>query len=380
MKYQNLFIIFFVAIFASQFPNNNLSAQPISPIHQGNLPAFMVDINNYFNGIIHVSMANIETSLFTLLPPNGNGNCSEPDAQIVYMNNDSIGFDWPMVAGATEYRAMYYNLYTGDKEIFLTNDLYYDFEVPNGLYLFLFQSNCSGNWSKANIIIVDKVLHLEINTSLNCGCTQEPGMTTGYETTNYYYDDFLDIPSLNEFDIILNLGEMEEHHVIHLLRQENDYDNPITFDINPMCGNNLMKIHNGVFYGLDGTIAIADTLGSYYLNTNTGFLYDIQIGVCTLEPEGRSNNGQAHFTETPISNIYPNPFKDELTAFFPNGLKNISQISLINLNGKEFKNLPPMPTSDLNKIKIETNHLPDGIYFLKIINDDIIKYQKIIKQ
>lgn len=75
-------------------------------------------------------------------------------------------------------------------------------------------------------------------------------------------------------------------------------------------------------------------------------------------------------------NLAPNPVKDLLTIDFGHFTNNFAQIQLFNDKGQllQIKN----KETNLNVVNLETFHLPEGLYFLKVIIDEKIVVKKII--
>lgn len=72
--------------------------------------------------------------------------------------------------------------------------------------------------------------------------------------------------------------------------------------------------------------------------------------------------------------VFPNPFSTSLNVIFPDrsGLK---EISLLDLSGKEFIKI----ITEQNELIIDGSHLPPGLYFLRIREDDKSYVKKIVK-
>jgi len=73
--------------------------------------------------------------------------------------------------------------------------------------------------------------------------------------------------------------------------------------------------------------------------------------------------------------IYPNPVKNELFIETDESLLENTVVELINTTGRVFFK------AKLNSTNvIQTSHLSQGIYLLKITSGNISRYNKIIKQ
>ena len=98
-------------------------------------------------------------------------------------------------------------------------------------------------------------------------------------------------------------------------------------------------------------------------NYGSGFIVD-NVKIVDLENLGTNENNK-----TEIS-IYPNPVNDYLNI---NSDKKISAISITDLTGKTL-----FEGTNLNKIDV--NHLPKGLYLIKIKTDNSESIQKFIKK
>jgi len=99
------------------------------------------------------------------------------------------------------------------------------------------------------------------------------------------------------------------------------------------------------------------------MNYGSGFIVD-NVKIVDLENLGTNENNK-----TEIS-IYPNPVNDYLNI---NSDKKISAISITDLTGKTL-----FEGTNLNKIDV--NHLPKGLYLIKIKTDNSESIQKFIKK
>jgi hypothetical protein len=112
----------------------------------------------------------------------------------------------------------------------------------------------------------------------------------------------------------------------------------------------------------------ADTL----INTN----YDIMYGYCDMFlAKAGSNTGFAELRNSPGISVFPNPATDKIiieTSATPVN----SQLSIINLNAQE---LITQKISE-RKTVIRISNLPNGIYFIRLTNDQSVDIGKFIKQ
>ena len=90
-----------------------------------------------------------------------------------------------------------------------------------------------------------------------------------------------------------------------------------------------------------------------------------------------NNGGSVWINDNRISKrflVYPNPVVNELTVEI-NNISNSSHVSIINLSGQElFKTKLTNSKTNLNLM-----NFPNGIYFIKHVNDKSVEVEKIIK-
>lgn len=74
--------------------------------------------------------------------------------------------------------------------------------------------------------------------------------------------------------------------------------------------------------------------------------------------------------------VFPNPVKDNFTIQLNSEDENIQQIQILDLIGNQIFELNPANKS--NHLTISDNSIPLGVYFLKVVSNKNIYYQKII--
>ncbi len=119
--------------------------------------------------------------------------------------------------------------------------------------------------------------------------------------------------------------------------------------------------------------------------TNNKIIFESTVGepdtssgatLWTIDAPINGTVGIESITGNNNSSIYPNPAKDFITIELKNMLQNETKISIYNLQGELMIN----KTAKSEKVNIDISSLPEGVYFVKIINDKGIKSLKIIKQ
>jgi len=82
--------------------------------------------------------------------------------------------------------------------------------------------------------------------------------------------------------------------------------------------------------------------------------------------------------DAPSLLVYPNPTTGELTVRFTDGA-GFKQLDVIDIQGVTIKNENLQNRNDgLNLITVDLSDLPDGIYFLRAIHEQYVRYQKVV--
>ncbi|WP_020537418.1 T9SS type A sorting domain-containing protein [Lewinella cohaerens] len=249
-----------------------LSAQPISLVDSNNIDDFLEDMDIYFGDIMEVSEADIEQFLDPFINLTTTISCTPPAVEVTSQDDLQISFSWP--GGSTNvYRVGYLNLMTGENGTAAVNPNDYTFNVPNGLYAFVFQRACGqGIYSKANIIIYDKVI-AKVNEDMDCNCDYAEYVQNN--EINAY-----DLSEVEEFSVFI----MEENieGVYHKLHYKKSCSSCNVFYINPNCLGNGGVVGQNISYVGD---EIATVVINFVGNGN-GLVVDIasgyfaNLGVC----------------------------------------------------------------------------------------------------
>ena len=81
-----------------------------------------------------------------------------------------------------------------------------------------------------------------------------------------------------------------------------------------------------------------------------------------------------------INNLLPNPFSNELNVYISSTANTQANVELIDMLGRvHYTGIEILSTGD-NKVTINTQHLTDGIYFVRVNINGEISTQKIIKR
>jgi hypothetical protein len=76
--------------------------------------------------------------------------------------------------------------------------------------------------------------------------------------------------------------------------------------------------------------------------------------------------------------LYPNPAKNQVNLIFNEVMNNDLNIQLMDSNGRIFKNWNNINTDHSNKINLQFEFVPEGMYILKVRYEDSVKTIKLI--
>ena len=77
-----------------------------------------------------------------------------------------------------------------------------------------------------------------------------------------------------------------------------------------------------------------------------------------------------------IISVYPNPAVNDITIALQHPLKDGSRLKVTDIAGRELIN--QTVTATQNNIKLATNQLPAGRYFITVINNDAILHESFV--
>ena len=154
--------------------NTNLLAQQWSPVTQSDVNTVVQEMDDLYGDIIEIDNSVITNFLQTLLNGSLPAGCAPPAASIDTYTTNAIRFEWSPISGAGKYRIGFLNLQSGShgQENYnpAPNDIYQLTNVPDGLYLFAFQSFCGPKPGALSITIADKDIMLITGSTSSCNC------------------------------------------------------------------------------------------------------------------------------------------------------------------------------------------------------------------
>ena len=128
----------------------------------------------------------------------------------------------------------------------------------------------------------------------------------------------------------------------------------------------------------NGYVTITGETGQSYTPTSSGIYAVIVTQNGCTESSLCINfilTGTKELSDDHIIRIYPNPAKEEITVDL--GRMNASKLTLLDTQGKL---LYTSEVKNNNIMMIDLKDISKGVYFLKVIGDDMVKTYKVIKQ
>ncbi|MCC6727082.1 MAG: T9SS type A sorting domain-containing protein [Saprospiraceae bacterium] len=346
-------------------------AQPISPVDQGNLPQFMAEMDAYYNGLVTIPASEVEAFISQGFPVS-DSDCPYPATlEITSMTDNELILDWDAVPDAVAYHVGYLNLNTGDHAnvtIGTSVPRYIFNPLPNGFYLFTVQAECGASHrSMIDIVIGEKVVHLEVDNTLNCVCKAPLNTLSDSDghvnitTWSEFFAVFLP-GSGYEFTIPFKKGPLYEGLPSYYFKQGCDI---VALNLQ----NNIIHINNSD-NSLLGSVQFMPNAGDVEMvyTTTQGIIVNI-IG-CTKSPphiQRLPDNEQTAF------HAAPNPFADKLSINLPETPATTQQVSLWDGMGRLLRQSSQANTT------FDTSALPPGLYLLKIKNGQEESVQKVVK-
>ena len=77
--------------------------------------------------------------------------------------------------------------------------------------------------------------------------------------------------------------------------------------------------------------------------------------------------------------LYPNPARDHCFVEFNSTVEAVIEVQLMDMNGKILESNKQVATSGLNRIEIDISGINSGVYYVKLVSDNVSSINKIIK-
>lgn len=350
-------------LYASSF----MLAQPITTVDASNLNQFLDEMDLYFGDIMQVSETQLSQFVSPFVAAGTSGSCPAPIPINGGMDDTQISFSWQ--GGSPPggiYRVGYLNLMTGVIGTAVVNQSDYTFNVPNGLYAFVFQQNCGTAKSKATIIIYDKVVGLTALSNLDCKCLHTEIITDNLQG--------IEVTAFDEFDLwIKNEVAGIVINQMHFKRNCLDCEDYL---FNPDCNGNGLDVLNNIYYSQDEqdnnlvTICLVGENAGLELDMAPGIT--VSLGICVDQTRAGQNGG-------PSLQVYPSGPQlyrvEKMTG--PSSVR--SQFVLFNQSGQVLRQWSFEGETNEMVQDIDLSPYPAGMYYLQIGTVEGVWVEKLIR-
>lgn len=384
---------------------NNSQGQIITDITPENIDEVVEEIFSLHGDQIDLSYNDLYNFLDYLLPdniqdPDYDGSCDPPEPAMNSIDNTEISYSWVHQSGNHSYQTSYIKLnnwINTSAESGTIHTIGANVSLPiqsNGLVLVAFQAKCSQSTvGKVNVIIVDKPVFFE-HSNEDCSCEfegasqnasfsgtllQDIGQTdiidfdythasnTGYYSSTITYED----GSISTFLISVTVGEN-------------------TIYIRKVCEENMHNVSGGTFLY---SVIDQEVMGAVSFVNGISFdpVYgangEMTVTEC-LEDEpdpGRSRPPWLKDNENPEDRVLnlivqPNPGQDYVFIDLPESEQvQAANIQLLDIAGREIH----LPKTNLsytsNRIRLDINQLPVGVYSVLINSENQAMATRFIK-
>ena len=307
-------------------------AQPTSPVGSNNYTAVAQEIANLFANSIQVSQSDI-ASFFQGLIVNEDPGCPYPLASLDQYTPFNVTFTWPHDPGVQKYFVHYLDLHSGASGTthFLpsSTDKYKVSNIPDGLYLFAFQSGCGNNRSVFGIIIADKDVMFSFDETLSCKCTKQ-GLVTALSEDQ---SPFQLGPNQSLQFTIDNTALAVEPIVMRMLTGALNGDGDFPVNMNVLCGNDDAIVSEfNISYpnmGDEGYFFVMD--GQFFFNMGDDLVFSYNN--CKKQQQyvpGKSLG----FDQQEGFSLYHQQAENRLILNLPEGVEENGILRVFNYNGQ----------------------------------------------
>ena len=383
------------------FISNISFAQTIQVVTPSNAAASADEITSMFGGLLGVTAAEIEAfylDTWDSSHPYESG-CQHPAAQVLQMNNSAVQFQWSLPSGGVMPTAIHYlKLSDGMPGSTSSSSGTAIINIPNDLYLFVFQTDCIDGRSAADIVIIDKPV---LSQGEPCECP----VFKKVKFANFQGPDEIgEVGDLIEYD----WPQSDEYHYYLTLYYDSDltaklrfrihFDDdgtPTHFGLFDECIENIYYNQGGTFMEVGsppeitgmGTITFStENQLSFVPGVGTSGSYDLRR--CNFKDgDGGSGNpyhdmGLNDIISEKISfRSLTNPIKSitRLDLYLPE--TQTTAISLYNALGQEIKTVQKESVMEAgnHSIELDLSDLPRGSYFCILKTRDENKSIKLLK-
>lgn len=386
-------LFLFISLFAV-----SLQAATIEVVTPDNADSSAAEIKATFGDLIDVTVDDIEDFyLSTWVDHPYDSTCYYPDANVIQMNNNSAQFQWTLPSGGTAPTYIHYlRLSNGEIQSSFSSSGSATINIPNDLYLVIFQTKCGDELSAADIVIIDKPVMLN---GAPCDCKEYKDVwdepfppVVGNDVNNNGITDY-PWPPEDEGDYYCKVV-FDQENIISSLRFHINYEDgtPSSIGAYEDCLENVVAEWNGTFLG-----AVNDenaVLGTFLFATNNSLTFEpisedlsghIYLRRCKNKPKPgkpRIADGQSNANRNDvIFKSLNNPFSNFTTIQYQLPTDQNTSILLYNVLGKEIEQIkaPSLTSKGMHQMNLDLSNLSNGIYFCILKTDTKILSIKLQK-
>ncbi len=229
-----------------------------------------------------------------------------------------------------------------------------------------------GNINTDSVTITVNNVYFFTETDTVCGGKLWHG--NYYNLSGIYYDSLI---TINNCDSVYKLNLFVYPLPYINLGNDTTINISDTININAGSGFNSYLWNNG---STDSIITVYGSIGqgiyTYYVNvTDTNGCSNSDTIFITITTE----DGYIELNNTIKVNIYPNPVQDKLNIEINGLIDNDLSIEFFDINGEKLFNKNFNNNSDVIYETIDLSNYANGVYFIIIKSNNLIKTEKIIK-
>ncbi|MDI6832879.1 MAG: T9SS type A sorting domain-containing protein [Bacteroidales bacterium] len=229
-----------------------------------------------------------------------------------------------------------------------------------------------GNINTDSVTITVNNVYFFTETDTVCGGKLWHG--NYYNLSGIYYDSLI---TINNCDSVYKLNLFVYPLPYINLGNDTTINISDTININAGSGFNSYLWNNG---STDSLITVYGSIGqgiyTYYVNvTDTNGCSNSDTIIITITTE----DGYIELNNTIKVNIYPNPVQDKLNIEINGLIDNDLSIEFFDINGEKLLNKNFNNNSDVIYETIDLSNYANGVYFIIIKSNNLIKTEKIIK-
>ncbi|MEM9819533.1 MAG: T9SS type A sorting domain-containing protein [Bacteroidota bacterium] len=316
-----------------------------------------------------------------------------PNASLTSVSTTAFTLEWPDSPLVNEYRTSMIDLVTGEKEVLVTTDPVYATNFfASGPTLIVLQAT-SEMASRANIIIIDKIVMYEVYTGHNCECGKPKTLANKVSSENAYYPTTRGFSLSNtscdraQYKLAIKLLLSGEDLVQYRFHWEMDFEERQVQLGNEDCSdqlvinfiptleypNSLISEDRNISLRLGENVLIVEALreGSSLASVEFNQCCGARKSAHRSEPEINTTslvNQQA--ITFPQIRIHPNPTRAQLELELDTKQDQVVQFQLLSPQGVQIQEWTKVKLgTGKQSFTLDVGHYPPGVYFLQTSNE-----------